>query len=159
MKHLLLALSLIILMIAPASGTEYRHGVSFTRCLIVHWAGVPNKPDLEMAVWKGWVDCKDLIPIAANAASKSIPMRFIGSWCTSDQKTYHRCQKDEGADLTIVESGYAVIDEVSCKALSVEVVGGKTLIKAECINLISSEEGKSEGVLTLRIIGRKLHVY
>ena len=31
-------------------------------CLIVHWAGVPNKPDLEMAVWKGWVDCKDLIP-------------------------------------------------------------------------------------------------
>ena len=33
-------------------------------CLIVHWAGVPNKPDLEMAVWKSWVDCKDLIPIA-----------------------------------------------------------------------------------------------
>jgi hypothetical protein len=33
-------------------------------CLIVHWAGVPNKPDLWMAVWKGWVDCKDLIPIA-----------------------------------------------------------------------------------------------
>ena len=33
-------------------------------CLTVHWAGVPNKPDLEMAVWKSWVDCKDLIPIA-----------------------------------------------------------------------------------------------
>ena len=33
-------------------------------CLIVHWAGVPNKPDLWMAVWKRWVDCKDLIPIA-----------------------------------------------------------------------------------------------
>jgi hypothetical protein len=33
-------------------------------CLIVHWAGVPNKPDLEMAVWKSWVDCKDLISIA-----------------------------------------------------------------------------------------------
>src|SRR4051795_4862878 len=109
MKHLLLALSLIILMIAPASGTEYRHGVSFTIphgtnmcdepgdykesgkacntskqvwsvrlwgepregwCLIVHWAGVPNKRDLEMAVWKGWVDCKDLMPIAAHAAYK-----------------------------------------------------------------------------------------
>jgi hypothetical protein len=33
-------------------------------CLIVHWAEIPNKPDLWMAVWKRWVDCKDLIPIA-----------------------------------------------------------------------------------------------
>ena len=33
-------------------------------CLVVRWDAIPSKPGYWIAVWKAWVDCKDLIPLA-----------------------------------------------------------------------------------------------